>query len=557
MFTLLTKESRRTWLIAACMLGTSPLGAYEVIDNWCGKSELRVNIDFDSFTSRGLPATPVDQHHRTAMTWWVDAQATLNMRFNTTTDDHSSRPKGPVYALCEDEDSKLATASGYTHLKYGWHPSCHFFGNNIDEFRVVIESNEGNRDCGDGDGWGFDIGDVRSSRKPLFMIMAHEYGHVFGLDHADDDLYSLMYESVGSSGRLSSDDAAGMRKGLGEGTSHKKLRTVRATPATDGTLAFDEVQKLSEKGIYMPQIAGNGFFQFEPVMTDFDYALAWVDKKNRINVALANDDSDGELDLGVSHTTEETTQNRFGLTVGWNNSIGVAWVSDDADRNINFMVSYNYGADWIRSEFPGHHAHGGVSLSYDWNQHRWVMSWVHPSGPQNGSFRIATMVSDNFLGQSWTSIASSYGDSLTMPNKAPARTCARRDRNACLMIYRSFATPNIREIYQQAFELQTEGRNRLQTLMTDARSSDYAYSDLDLVRMDGSSTATRGYVLSYVWPTTANDALTYRIKYDAATDETEAFERPRQKWSGGKSRTGYALGYNYRTERVRVVWKEN
>ena len=94
------------------------------------------------------------------------------------------------------------------------------------------------------------------------------------------------------------------------------------------------------------------------------------------------------------------------------------------------------------------------------------------------------------------------------------------------------------------------GMTQLDTLSTSVETGNYAYSDLSIDRFPG------GYVFAYVWPTTGNDKLSYRIKTDVA-GEGGAFNYGLQTWSGGLSRSGFSVAYNYRTGRFRFVWKEN
>jgi hypothetical protein len=550
-------------VLLAALVVVPNVVAYETDDNWCDRDALLFDIDLDSFTSRGMEAVGVDRHHRTAMTWWSDAQATLRYRYNTISTDHGTDDPGIVYAQCGSDDDYLDGILGYTDRDYGWCPSCDFFGLNIDEWRTVIRSDVDNRRCGDGSGWAFDIAGVRAGKTPLFLLMAHEYGHAFGLDHTNDDSSSLMFEFVGVNARLSADDIAGVRKGLGEGLDERNIYTISAGSTGGGMLLFDPTQHLAPKAISMPAISGNGNWKYRPLPVDFDYALAWIsDDDDRIKVAVGNDDPGDSLVLGTVRSTDERSQHKIGVAVGWQNAIGVAWVSRGADRTLNFMVSMNQGLDWKKTEFKLQQAIGGVDLTFDWNKFRWVMTWVTLGPFQNTAFKVATVVSNDQTGVGWPGAASTYTDIISQANLAPAITCARSDQDSCLMIYRSFATSDIRQIRQQVFRLDDKGGsgNQLQTVSTDAITTDYAYSDLGIVRMDGTSRTTRGYITTYVWPTTGDDYLTYRIKYDYEGPDTANFVQPRRKFDGNPlvhTRSGYGVAFNYRTERMRFVWKWN
>jgi hypothetical protein len=548
--------------VALAAVPAATVVAYEVDDNWCDRDALLFDIDMKSFTGRGFAEVPVDRHHRTAMTWWSDAQATLRYRYNTISTDHGTDDPGIVYAACLSEDGDLDGILGYTDRDYGWCPSCDFFGLNIDEWRTVIRSDHDRERCGDASGWALDIAGVRAGRTPLFVAMAHEYGHAFGLDHTNADPTSLLFEFVGTGARLSADDIAGLRKGVGEGLDERDIYTTTATSTGGGWLSWGNLtNRLNARAVGMPQIAGNPNWRFRPLPVDFDYAMGWIsDDDDRIEVAVANDDPNDKLILGTVHTTGERSQHRIGVAVGWQNAIGVAWVSRGEKRTLNFMVSNNQGVDWKKTEMPLQQAMGGVDLAFDWVKFRWVMTWVTLGPAENLAFRVVTMVSNDTAGTSWPTGAANYGDTISQANLAPAITCARMDHEACLMNYRSFATPDIREIRQQVFVIDEKSGNRLNSVPTQAITGDYAYSDLGIERMDGTKRESQGYVETYVWPTTGDDYMTYRVKYDANGPDTAAYVYPRRKADLNPlmhSRSGFDLAFNYRTERLRFVWKWN
>jgi hypothetical protein len=531
--------------------------AYHTHDNWCDRHDLLVNIDMDSFTNHGFDQVAIDRHHRTAMTWWSDAQATLRFRYNTIQVDHSQDDPGNVYIQCDTENHSLNDKDAYTERGRGWHPSCDFWGLNMDEWKTVLKANIDNRKCGETDGWAFDIAGVRKYRMPMFLVMAHEYGHALALNHTEDPA-ALMYEFVGVGMRLSQDDIAGVRKGLGEGIEDRNIYTIGGVPRERGVISFGGSQRLNPKAISMPEIAGNGNWKYRPQPVDFDFSLAWItNDDDRIAVSTGNDDVNGNLVLGTVRTTNERSQHKIGLATGWQNRIGVAWVARGVDRTVNFMVSLDQGQSWTKTEITGQQAMGGVHLTFDWNRYRWIMSWVVLGEQGSSAFKIATLVSNDETGNSWPRAASTYGDDVSSPNLAPAITCGRSDQDSCVMFYRSFATSDIRQIRQQAFHLSTDAR-RLDAINTDAVTTDYAYSDMGAERMDGTTANTRGYVMTYVWPTTGDSKMTYRIKYDSDGPDTANFVYPRRTLDNepfAHSRSGYSVAYNHRTQRLRFVWK--
>ena len=74
------------------------------------------------------------------------------------------------------------------------------------------------------------------------------------------------------------------------------------------------------------------------------------------------------------------------------------------------------------------------------------MSWIVFGEAQTSAFKIATLVSDDETGNSWPRAASTYTNTISQPNLAPAITCGRGDQDSCLMVYRSFATSDSAQI---------------------------------------------------------------------------------------------------------------
>jgi hypothetical protein len=161
--------------------------------------------------------------------------------------------------------------------------------------------------------------------------------------------------------------------------------------------------------------------------------------------------------------------------------------------------------------------------------------------------RLFTIVSDGWTGLTWSQPAVTYGDTLVSTNLAPALSCAREDVDRCLVILRSYATSAVRSIFQQAFEL-TTAEDFLHTLPSTQDTGNYAYSDLGLARIGDA------YMMTWVWPTMANDKLTYRITDDA---EGAPWTYPAQTWTGAMSRSGFSVAWNYRTSAIRLLWHEN
>lgn len=557
-------------LTLAAVLGLlRPAHAYDMrATNWCDRANLLVNVNLNSFLARGFTAgSEIDQQIRTAATWWSDAQAGLRFSYGSLTSATGEGDPGPVSAACcinggPCEDSTLDDNPGwvaYASYSYDFWTSCDLFTGATDGWKIVVRANLGSS-CGDVSGWGLDVGDVRDGRVPLFVVLTHEFGHVLGFDH-DCGEDQIMCSAVTNRRLITRDDVAGLR--AIEGIDTRQLQTVNGVRSA-GTISFGTVQNVgSHVVVWKPAISGN-----PGGSPAWDYAIGWQRPvgptgpfgnlgRAEITVAVGNDDASNSFLLVTVRNTGRYSNNAIGLSVGWDNAIGVGYIpDDDANRRLHFIVSTNGGRTWTETVLA-YSAMGGVSVSYDWWAHRWVMAWVGQGCAnllEQGCVdplrqRVFTVMSTDWRGTSWTQPAVHYLDAITSPNLAPALTCARGDVNRCLMIYRTYESPALRRISQQAFQA-TASEDFLDTLPTTVETGNYGYSDLSLARVSG------GYVMAYVWPTMANDKLTYRLKSDAA-DETGPWDYPTQTWIGASSRSGFSVAHNYRTGRIRFLWHRN
>lgn len=114
------------------------------------------------------------------------------------------------------------------------------------------------------------------------------------------------------------------------------------------------------------------------------------------------------------------------------------------------------------------------------------------------------------------------------------------------MVFRSFQTADIRAIRQQAFIV--SGGTLVPQTMTTVSTGNYAYSELDVLRLDD------GWLMSYVWPTTNIDKLTFRIKDDSA-GAGGAFNNSLQTQVNGPTVwLRFSAALNLRTGKIRYVY---
>lgn len=573
---------RRKFLLLLCfsllVVMNRSARAYSINDNWCDRDELGVKSNYASFRYFTFDANTVDSHLRTALSWWSDAQADIRFYYSSDTTSTDAADPGPVRANCSIQDSELAGANGYLMHYLAYYPSCDFGGLNMDRWRMVMNAHRlgGLAVIGDSTkcqqtqtGWSFVASNMTDRLIPLFETITHELGHALGIGHENSVMTPMPIMSGNSARIMSPDDAAALYD-TESWDGIQQIKTVRAT-RSGGTLTFGTVANVgSRKALWTPVLVPNRWAADSRNISGLDYFLVWANgpgiwpsyhNAQTISVATASDDSSGNL-VSTDVSPISAMPSAFGtigaVVGGYNLTrievsskylltpvLGLAYV--DRNHNVRFRTSSNLGVDWSETVIPNEQAIGGVSVAYNYAVDRWILSWVRLATRTFGKYQIVTKVSDDSSGKNWTNSTTSYGSFLSSPNLQPSLTC-HDILNRCLMVYRTFDTPMIRTIRQQAFEV---SNGMLTTLTTNIDTGNYAYSPLGLARL-----GSDGYLMTFVWPTTRADSLVYRFKSSTAGD-TGSFDFDLGSFSSARSRSGFSPAYNYRTGAVRFTWKEN
>lgn len=515
---------------------------YQINDTWCAHSALDVVMNVQSFVDRGFDRYTADAAIRTAMTWWNDSQTYLKFRIDGyTTTETSSNDPGPISAACCTkkngcEDTKFLDHTGwvaYTHTDFGY-TGCELFGVRITGFKVVVNANFPTGDnnlCGDTPVWKTEFNDSIGSAD-LFRVIGHEFGHALGMDHDSSFTDALMWGTEGDSQYFSHQEVQGQIAMYG--TEHGNLQTVLAheDPNNPGKLIFNPIQALSSPSIlarWKPVIDANNF----PGAAS-DYVIAW-NENGTIHVATANDDTNGHLVVGTIHDTGFYTENGFGMAVGPDNTIGLAFLHP-LTRKVEFGFSTNGGTSWtLHGPNPGVYARGGVDLTYSW--WGWVMTWI-----DRYSQKIVTANSGYYDPQtiSWQPPRTYTGGTvdLVSPNMEPAIDC---ERYICLMVYRTYDDGEIHTVRQQIFDATPSG---LDAVPTSVGTGAWALTNLDIERAQ--SIGYGAWIFTNVVPSTYQDDLSYHISTGPSYSSHAVY--------GPSSRSGFDVANNEDGDTIRFLW---
>jgi hypothetical protein len=543
-------------IVSAIILFPSAGQAYSTHDNWCDRYNLGWYRVDDSFAARGMDAGAAQADFNVAAAWWSEVQAGLRLTSSeyATYNSHDLHDPGEVVAVCNGDGSTDYATTDYAYAHY-W--SCDTFGANMDRWHMRVVSNLwGAESCGSSSQWALTRADVVSGKQMLYRVLAHEFGHVFGLGHSDDHPRALMNgPTAPNQTRLTNDDCDGIIDGQHEGLAAKPLKSTRAffnSPYT--SLSFQSPNQTvgtPTNLVWGPAISGNPAASSQ----GWDFAMAWVNTSRRIVVATAREDSNYNVQFVRTTTTAESTRNPVSVAVTPEGRIGVAWAGDDEYRTVNFMVSADGGATWSKGIFWGYSSLGGVALAYNiggGGVGHFVMSWIHDSDDNTQMTQIIIATSDTATGLSWSNPKYVWGDRLSMQTNRPAIACPAASTNRCIMAFSSFADP-WKGLTTQAMFYTGTGMS----LWGDPQGIPWAvtYYNPNMLYIPASGNRPATYFALWEQWSVSPAPLTYALRYQSE-GETGAFHNW-GSWVGGPtSRSGFAAAYNYRTGALRFVWKE-
>jgi hypothetical protein len=389
----------------------------------------------------------------------------------------------------------------------------------------------------------------------MYRLMAHEYGHALGLNHSNV-AQAIMQGGIDWSTRISVDDADGIINGTSEGKRLRAVKTASALTTTPGgNLNFKAITTaaiLNTNALWLPAIAGNKAALGSGPHSNWQFAIAWVDANYYINVSTAKDGatSDSPISFIAQARSDFKTRNAPGLAVSPTGLVGIAWTGIDAARSVNVAVSNTDGfGGWTRTTLPGGWAAiGGVSLTFSAVQNRWVLAWNSDSSDTMAA-NILVTVSDDAAGTIWTQPVWYFTDNtMTMPIRQPAITCMREDQSRCAIGMLSYMFTDkplmtaMLTIDQYLSPIPLTGGLDLSPNLT------YGFSSLGMARFP------QGHLMTYT------DGLEpAKMKYAHQLDsdgDTARFTT--HEWTNGPvSRTGFGVGWNYKTGSFRFLWRED
>ena len=400
----------------------------------------------------------------------------------------------------------------------------------------------------------------------FMMLLAHELGHALSLADppgCEDDSLMEYHNIYAYTPIKHSDDGEGLIDRYGNRRESMKTRKVAYYSGSGLSFPNPTVEFFGDfyKTQIRPAIVGN-WWHDNGGNDNWDYAIAWVNDSQQVQVALARDaSSGGGLVIYATTTfTESNTSSPPSIAVGPRNRIVVAWKEYGTENYIKLgrLAVNSAGSGWLYKVYLTlqYQTISSPVITYNPGKSRYVLTW--PVDTMADRYRIATMVSSNSYGSAWSNSPNVYNggvpgfpEFLSTDWFPPAFTCYNDvpSGDDCLMLYKQYRTADTQWIDQQGFEMNTYSTG-LDTVSTDWSTWNSTYAAPSIASGDNE------WIYTHVENTANKSKMYYRVKpyWKGVGGDYRYYTT--QSRSDMVSRVGFPIAYNYRNDTYRFLWTE-